>query len=72
MSVAENEVDRIYAALGDALADADRQGEAEPFLARLVLLLALDGPDADRVLSRIADARTTPADDAPPTVAAGR
>jgi hypothetical protein len=51
----QEEGDRIYARLVEAR-DARPEGDGEAFLARLVLLLANEVGDADRVLRAIEDA----------------
>lgn len=52
-----NDLERIYEALADAIDRTGREREAV-MLARLVLLLAQDSADPERVLARIADAVT--------------
>lgn len=55
MTFTQEEGDRIYARLVEAR-DARPEDDGEAFLARLVLLLADEVGDADRVLRAIEDA----------------
>ena len=55
MTFTQEEGDRVYARLV-AARDTRPDGDGEAFLARLVLLLANDVGDADRVLRAIEDA----------------